>query len=82
MKTLELRKKWIDSIAKVDERFLRMIDALYDNYSKNEQVDFFEELPNEIQEILLESRESIKRGEFFTHEDVIAESKSRYNITR
>lgn len=40
MEALELRKKWMQSIENVDERFLRMIDALYEGYFKNETVAF------------------------------------------
>ncbi|WP_452228393.1 MULTISPECIES: addiction module protein [unclassified Lacinutrix] len=36
MEAVELRKKWLQSIAKVDERFLRMVDALYESYITNE----------------------------------------------
>jgi hypothetical protein len=54
MGTVELRNKWKEAIGKVDDRFLRMVDALYETYSKD-QVDFFEELPKEIQELLIES---------------------------
>lgn len=32
MEAIELRKKWLESIANVDERFLRMVDALYESY--------------------------------------------------
>lgn len=54
MGTVKLRNKWKEAIGKVDDRFLRMVDALYETYSKD-QVDFFEELPKEIQELLIES---------------------------
>ena len=36
----ELREKWVQSIKTVDERFLRMVDALYEGYFKNETVAF------------------------------------------
>ncbi|HIE45020.1 MAG TPA: hypothetical protein EYP87_02320 [Flavobacteriaceae bacterium] len=82
MSTLELRKKWIESIARVDEKFLRMVDALYNSYSleKEEKMELFEDLPIEIQNILLKSRKSIDEGNYFLHEDIIRESKQKYNI--
>lgn len=40
MGTVELRKKWAKSINTVDERFLRMVDALYEGYFKNEVVAY------------------------------------------
>lgn len=41
MGTAELRNKWIQSITKVDGRFLRMVDALYESYVADET----EEMP-------------------------------------
>lgn len=38
MGTVELRKKWVRSIVNVDDRFLRMVDALYDSYK--EDIDY------------------------------------------
>lgn len=40
MGAIELREKWIQSIETVDERFLRMVDALYEGYYKNETVAY------------------------------------------
>jgi len=40
MSSVELRKKWVQSITTVDERFLRMVDALYEGYFKNESIAF------------------------------------------
>jgi hypothetical protein len=37
---LELREKWKKSIKTVDDRFLQMIDALYEGYFKNETVAY------------------------------------------
>ena len=80
MSTAELRNKWEKSILLVDDKFLQMIDALYETYIKEEEADFFDELPKEIQELLMESREDIKNGKFSTHEEVMAEVRKRYNI--
>lgn len=35
MEKIELREKWKRSITKVDERFLRMVEALYQSYTQN-----------------------------------------------
>lgn len=40
MGALELREKWKKSIKTVDDRFLQMIDALYEGYFKNETVAY------------------------------------------
>ena len=58
MGTVELRNKWKKAIGKVDDRFLRMVDALHETYT-NDQVDFFDALPKEIQNLLLESKKDI-----------------------
>ena len=79
MGTLELRNKWKESILNVDDRFLRMIEALHETYKKEE--DFFDEIPPQIQELLNESREDIKNGNFSTHEEVMNRVKEKYNIS-
>lgn len=43
-------------------------------------MELFEDLPIEIQNILLKSRKSIDEGNYFLHEDIIRESKQKYNI--
>ncbi|GAA3600733.1 hypothetical protein Q4Q39_12335 [Flavivirga amylovorans] len=40
MGALELREKWKKSIKTVDDRFLQMVDALYEGYFKNETVAY------------------------------------------
>lgn len=40
MEAVELREKWKKSIKTVDDRFLQMIDALYEGYFKNETVAY------------------------------------------
>ena len=82
MGAIDLRTKWIQSIAKVDDRFLRMVDALYASYTKNEEdeVDFFVELPLEIQELLIESRKQANNGRVKPHKEVMAKYRKKYNI--
>ena len=80
MGAIDLRSKWIESIGKVDERFLRMVDALYESYVKDE-ADFFDELPIEIQELIDEGLEEAKRGKVREHSDVMSEYRQKYNIT-
>lgn len=79
MTALDLRNKWIESIGKVDERFLRMVDALYESYVKDE-ADFFDELPTEIQELIDEGLEEAKLGKVRPHSEVMAEYRQKYNI--
>lgn len=81
MGTIELRKKLIQSIATVDERFLRMVDALYKSYTQGqEDPDFFDELPLEIQSLLAESLEQIEKGEVATHKEVVENFRKKYNF--
>lgn len=79
MEVLELRKKWEKSIGNVDERFLRMIDALYNSYSNEKDVDFFDELPTEIQDLLLESRKQAREGKVKSHKEVMIKYRDKYN---
>ena len=79
MGTLELRNKWKEAIINVDDRFLRMIDALHESYKKED--DFFDEISPQIQELLKESREEIKNGKFSTHKEVMNRVKEKYNIS-
>ena len=77
MSTIELRKEVINSLINADERFLLMVRALYKSYVKKE-MDKFEDLPEEIQELILQSRESIKKGNVFSHKEVMEEAKLKY----
>lgn len=81
METVELRNKIIQLIKTSDVRFLRMIDKLYISYQKNDTTDFFDELPTEIQELLMESRQQASEGMTRSHENVIAEFREKYNRT-
>ncbi|OBQ55423.1 hypothetical protein JJL45_08050 [Tamlana sp. s12] len=40
MEAFELREKWKKSIKTVDDRFLQLVDALYEGYIKNETVAY------------------------------------------
>jgi len=79
MSTIELRKKWIKSIVNVDDTFLQMIDALYQTYTQEEQ-GLFEDLPVEIQEILIKSQKNIEEGNYFLHEEVMEKVKQKFNF--
>lgn len=75
----ELREKWRKSITKVDERFLRMVDALYESYTKNE-LDDYQNLPETAKKLINQGLEDINEGRVHTHENVMAEFKKKYNI--
>ena len=78
MGAVELREKWQKSIKTVDERFLKMVDALYEGYFKNEVVAYHPDgTPMSRQEykIALDiAEEQITKGDYmsadeFEHEE-------------
>jgi predicted transcriptional regulator len=79
MGVLELRKKWLESIKTVDERFLRIVDALYENYEKQE-MDSYDKLPNDVKRLIEKGLEDIKQGRVYSHNEVMDEFKKKYNI--
>jgi len=80
MGTLELRNKLVEIINSSDDRFLRMVNALHKSYIEKNDSDFFSELPLEIQELLLESREQARQGNTRDHRDVMDDFRRKYNI--
>lgn len=81
MGALELRNKLVEIINSSDERFLHMVNALHKSYQQNPDADFFTELPIEIQELLMESREQARSGKTRPHKEVMAEFREKYNIS-
>lgn len=73
MGALELREKWTKSIKTVDDRFLQMVDALYEGYFKNETVAYHPDgTPMSRQEykMALDIAESqIELGDYISVED-------------
>jgi len=73
MGTVELRKKWIKSINTVDDRFLRMVDALYEGYFKNEVVAYHPDgtsMTRQEYKNALETAESqIEEGDYMSVDD-------------
>jgi predicted transcriptional regulator len=48
-------------------------------FEENE-VDFWEELPEYVKLGILESQEQFKQGKFSTHEEVMAKYKTKFNL--
>lgn len=83
MGAIELKNKVVDIINSSDERFLRMVNALHKSYYQEQTTtDFFEELPLEIQELLMESSVQADRGEVTPHAEVMAEVRKKYNLVK
>ena len=78
--TVELRKKWIQSIANVDERFLRMIDALYDSYQKEDDIDSYDRLPDIAKRLIDQGLDDVAQGRVTPHEQVMAEFRKKYKL--
>jgi len=79
MGALELRNRLVDIIKSSDERFLRLVNELHKSYQKKHDVDFFTELPQEIQELLMESRVQARQKKTRTHEEVMDDFRKKYN---
>ncbi len=79
METIKLREKWQKSISKVDDRFIRMIDALYKSYTSEENI--YDDLPEEAKHLIDQGLKDIEEGRIHSHENVLAEFKEKYNIS-
>lgn len=79
METIELREKWKRSITKVDERFLRMVEALYQSYTQN-KIDTYNNLPIITKQLIYQGLEDIKEGQIHSHEDVMSVFKKKFNL--
>ncbi|WP_100614291.1 hypothetical protein [Confluentibacter citreus] len=79
MGALELREKWKKSITKVDERFLRMVDALYESYTQDKLNDY-DNLPETAKKLINQGLEDINEGRVHSHEDVMSEFRKKYNL--
>ncbi|PQJ80274.1 hypothetical protein [Polaribacter porphyrae] len=82
MGTVELKNKLVDIINSSDDKFLRMVNALHISYSSEEKSsDFYDELPAEIQDLLMESRLQARQGKVRPHKKVMADFRKQYGIT-
>lgn len=81
METLELRKTIIQYAKSADKEVLTLIKEIFENYASTEE-DFFDELPEEIKQLLKESRKEIAQGKFKDHEDVQAMVKEKYKLPK
>ena len=47
---------------------------------KETKTDWWDKLPEEVQESIMEGMEDIQKGDVFTHEQVIQEAKQKYGF--
>ena len=78
MTKVDLKNKLIKIINSSDDTFLKLVNALHNSYQSNNKSDFFDELPSEIQDLLLESRNQVKKNKLHLHSDIIAEYREKY----
>ena len=70
MGTVELKNMITQYMSTADDKLLRIVKTIFETYQKSNEIDFFDDLPLEIQEILIESREDIKKSNYFSNADV------------
>jgi hypothetical protein len=81
MGVIELRDKIIELLNTDNISYLEDVFKFAEK-KKSASSDSFLELPNEIQEILLESSDQADRGELTPHAQVMEEVRERYNISK
>jgi len=83
MGALELREKWQQSIKTVDLRFLQMVDALYEEYFKNEVVAYHPDgspMTRQEYKMALDVAETqIKKGDFISTDEFVRVSEELEN---
>lgn len=79
MEISELKKKLIYRINAADQNALLVVDQVLDNL-ENKQEDFFDTLPTEIQELLLESLKQIENGQTYSNKQVREMTRKRYGF--
>ncbi len=47
---------------------------------KENKTDWWDKLPREVQESILEGMDNVKNGNVFTHEQVVQEAKQKYGF--
>jgi hypothetical protein len=72
MSTLEYIQLRDDLLKKlIDTKDVNLLQKIKDIFNNNEEEDFFDELPKEVQDLILQSNEDIKEGRLIPHEDVM-----------
>lgn len=79
MSTLELRNIINQYTSKADSKVLKIVKAVFESYNEAE-IDFHDELPKEVQELLVIGRNQVKQGKVKSHEEVMTKYRQKYNI--
>ena len=81
MKTRELKARLIKKIEAADDKVLLVVDQVLDNLEHKPE-DFFDNLPEEIQELLLKSINQIEDGQTYSQQQVREMTRERYGFKR
>lgn len=78
---MDIRALKIDLVQKIlhsqDPALLSMISNLFQREGNK---DWWDQLPQEIQESILEGMQDIEKGKVFTHDQVIQEARQKYGF--
>jgi len=56
------------------------MELLLPIFQKEKRTDWWDELPEEIQESILKGIEDVRKGKTFTHKQVIQEARQKYGF--
>ena len=79
MSTVELRNIISQYISTADAKVLKIVKAVFESY-KQDDVDLYDNLPKEIQELLTISKQQAKEGKLTPHKEVMAKYRKKYNV--
>lgn len=81
MQKTALKTKLIEVINTSDDNFLQLVNELYVNYSKKNNLNAFDELPTEVKELLSKSRKEAREGKLKSHNEVMNHFREKYKLS-
>lgn len=78
MSTAELKYSLFKAIDSINDG--EKLKAIYSFITKKNDVDFWDELSKEEKDVIEEGLDQAERGEFISHEEVMAEIKNKFNL--
>ncbi|MDQ5929744.1 MAG: hypothetical protein QG594_1525 [Bacteroidota bacterium] len=80
MGTIELKKAITQYMSTADVEVLKIVKAVFESYQHTDNADFFDELPNEIQDLLVMSQEQARVGNRIKHTEVVTRYREKYSV--
>ncbi len=80
MGTIELKKVITQYMDTADVEVLKMVKAIFESYQQKDNADFFDELPTEVQDLLVRSQQQAITGNRIIHADVMTKYRDRYSV--